>query len=176
MVGVSTVVIDNPQLTARPGGVEAERQPLRVVVDSRGRTPAGASVLAGAAKTLIATTPASGRDWRAEMAEEGAEVLELAADGTGRVSLPDLLDELGRRGVLVLLVEGGGVLHGSFFDQRLVDKVHAVIAPMIVGASKAPGAVEGRGAERMRDAVRLRDVTLERLGEDALFTGYPVWP
>ena len=75
----------------------------------------------------------------------------------------------------LLLVEGGGVLHGSFFDQRLVDKVHAVIAPMIIGAAPAPAAVSGRGAERMADAVRLRDVTVERLGEDVVVTGYPVW-
>jgi diaminohydroxyphosphoribosylaminopyrimidine deaminase/5-amino-6-(5-phosphoribosylamino)uracil reductase len=87
-----------------------------------------------------------------------------------------MLDDLGLRGILTLLVEGGGVLHGSFFDQRLVDKVHAIIAPMIVGASKAPAAVQGRGAAYMRDAVRLRDVTVERLGEDVLVTGYPAYP
>jgi diaminohydroxyphosphoribosylaminopyrimidine deaminase/5-amino-6-(5-phosphoribosylamino)uracil reductase len=175
MVGVSTVVIDNPQLTARPGGIEADRHPLRVVVDSRGRTPANASVLAGPARTLIFTTEASSQEWRHAMSEQGAEVAVVPAAEDGRVSLAPMLDDLGRRGILTLLVEGGGVLHGSFFDQRLVDKVHAVIAPMIVGASKAPGAVEGRGAERMRDAIRLRDITVERLGEDVLITGYPVY-
>ncbi len=175
MVGVSTVVIDDPQLTARPGGVDAAHQPLRIVADSSGRTPEAAKVLTGPARTLIATTAASSAGWRETMAAAGAEVIVLPA-ADGRVSLPDLLDDLGRRGVLTLLVEGGGVLHGSFFDQRLVDKVHAVIAPIIVGASKAPGAVEGRGAERMRDAVRLRDLTVERLGDDILVTGYPVYP
>ena len=85
---------------------------------------------------------------------------------------PDLLADLGRRGVLVLLVEGGGVLSGSFFDHGLVDKLHAVIAPMVIGSAEAPSAVAGRGAERMADALRLKDVTVERLGSDILVTGY----
>lgn len=173
MVGVSTVVVDNPQLTARPGGVEAARQPLRVVVDSRGRTPTDAAVLSGPAPTLIATTSAAPREWRAAMKAKGAEVAEFAADEAGRVSLRPLLAELGARGIVRLLVEGGGVLHGSFFDQRLVDKLHAVIAPLIIGAAQAPGAIAGSGASRMADALHLREVTVERLGRDILVTGYP---
>ena len=110
------------------------------------------------------------RPWREAIAATGAELLVLPQDESGRVSLTDLLTELGRRGVLSLLVEGGGVLHGSFFDQRLVDKVQAVIAPMIIGAG--PVAVAGRDVERMADALRLRDVAVERLGEDVLVTGY----
>jgi len=176
MVGAATVIIDNPQLTARPDGVLAERQPLRIVADSRGRIAAAAAVLQGPAQTLVATTAASAPAWRQAIAATGAEVLVLADDGNGRVSLPDLLAALGRREVLSLLVEGGGVLHGSFFDARLVDKLHAVLAPLIIGASQAPTPVAGHGAERMADAVRLRDVTVERLGEDVLVTGYPVWP
>jgi diaminohydroxyphosphoribosylaminopyrimidine deaminase/5-amino-6-(5-phosphoribosylamino)uracil reductase len=98
----------------------------------------------------------------------------LPEDDAHHVALLPLLEELGRRGIVTLLVEGGGVLHGSFFDQRLVDRVTAVIAPMIIGAG-AP-AVAGRGAQRMADAPRLHDITVERLGEDVLVTGYPVWP
>src|SRR5439155_24497160 len=94
----------------------------------------------------------------------------------GRVALRPLLEELGRQGVLTLLIEGGGVLHGSFFDERLVDKVHAILAPMIVGARAAPMAVAGKGANRMTDAVRLRDLTVDRSGEDILVTGYAFRP
>lgn len=176
LVGSSTVVVDDPQLTARPGGVLAERQPLRVVVDSTGRVPTTAKVLQGESQTLIATTERSSEAWRASMQREGAEVLVLASGEDGRVPLRDLLAELGRRSIVLLLCEGGGVLHGSLFDQRLVDKVTAVIAPMIVGSDAAPSAVSGTGAAYMRDAVRLREVTVERLGEDVLVTGYPVWP
>jgi diaminohydroxyphosphoribosylaminopyrimidine deaminase/5-amino-6-(5-phosphoribosylamino)uracil reductase len=176
LVGASTVVIDDPQLTARPGGVESGRQPLRVVLDSSGRIPATAKVLAGKSRTLVVTTQSSPEGWRRKIEATGAEILLLDADDEGHVPLRPMLEDLGRRGVLLLLVEGGGVVIGSFFDQRLVDKVTAVIAPMIVGAADAPAAVAGKGAAYMRDAVRLRDVVVERLGEDVLVTGYPVWP
>lgn len=174
LVGSSTVVVDDPQLTARPGGREAARQPLRVVLDSRGRTPPMARVLSGPAATLVATLEGAPEPWRASLRAAGAEVLALPAEG-GRVALRPLLEELGRRDVLSLLVEGGGVVLGSFFDAALVDKLHAVLAPMIIGADDAPAAVSGRGAYRMADALRLGDITVERLGEDVLVTGYPTY-
>ncbi len=170
-VGVSTVLIDDPQLTARPNDEMAEHQPLRVVVDSKGRTPKDASVLGCGTPTLIATTSASQEAWRTEMTQAGARVEVLPDDGAGRVSLTALLKHLGESDILTMLVEGGGVLHGSFFDGGLVDKVHAVVAPMIVGGD-APSAVVGRGAERMADALRLNDVTVEHLGDDLLIIGY----
>jgi diaminohydroxyphosphoribosylaminopyrimidine deaminase/5-amino-6-(5-phosphoribosylamino)uracil reductase len=172
-VGVNTVLVDDPQLTARPDGEAAGRQPLRVVLDSRGRTPRGANVVSCGAETLVATTDASGADWRREMEAAGARVAVLPAGERGHVSLPALLTLLGESDVLTLLIEGGGVLLGSFFDERLVDKVHAVVAPMIIGGAAAPTAVAGRGAARMADALRLREVSVEHLGDDVLVTGYP---
>jgi diaminohydroxyphosphoribosylaminopyrimidine deaminase/5-amino-6-(5-phosphoribosylamino)uracil reductase len=192
MVGVRTVLVDDPELTARPepgeGARQADgepRQPLRVVVDSRGRTPASARVLQGPAGTLVATTDASSEAWRRGMRDASAEVVVLPAcrpagqagraggpASEGRVDLGELLRHLGSRDILSLLVEGGGELLGSFFDLGLVDKVQAIIAPMIIGGHDAPTAVAGRGARRMADALRLRDVTVERLGEDVLVTGY----
>ncbi|MCH8345384.1 MAG: dihydrofolate reductase family protein, partial [Chloroflexi bacterium] len=175
LVGSSTVLVDDPLLTARPGGKDAERQPLRVVVDSRGRTPPMARVLGGPARTLIATLKGAPEPWRSSLRAAGAEVLELPSEGE-RVDLAALLRELAGRDVLSLLVEGGGVILGSFFDAGLVDKLHAIIAPIIVGAEDAPAAVAGRGAYRMADALRLRDITVDRLGEDLLVTGYPQYP
>ena len=175
LVGSSTVVVDDPLLTARPGGKDAERQPLRIVVDSRGRTPPMARVLGGPAPTLIATLKGAAEPWRSSLRAAGAEVLELPSEGE-RVDLAALLRELAGRDVLSLLVEGGGVILGSFFDAGLVDKLHAIIAPIVVGAEDAPAAVAGRGAYRMADALRLRDITVDRLGEDLLVTGYPNYP
>ena len=172
MVGVRTVLVDGPQLTARPGGVDSERQPLRIVADSRGRTPVIARVLDGPGRALLATTEAASAVWRKQMTEAGAELLVLP-DVEGRVDVAALLRVLGERQTLSLLVEGGGELLGSFFDRGLVDKVHAVVAPLIIGGRDAPAAVAGRGVERMADALRLRDVAVERLGEDVLVTGYP---
>jgi len=178
MVGVRTVLIDNPELTARPEPGEGARnsdgeprQPLRIVADSRGRTPPSARAFHGPAGTLIATTDASTEAWRREMRDAGAEVLVLPAS-EGRVDLGALLRHLGGRDVLSLLVEGGGELLGRFFDLGLVDKVQAIVAPIIIGGEEAPTAVAGRGAPRMADALRLREVAVERLGEDLLVTGY----
>ncbi len=175
MVGVRTVLIDDPQLTARPGGIDSERQPLRIVADSSGRTPVTARVLDGPGRALLATTSASSASWRRQMAEAGAEVLVLP-DSAGRVDLAELIRVLGERQLLSLLVEGGGELLGAFFDAGLVDKVQAVIAPLVIGGRDAPAAVAGRGVERMAEALRLGEVIVERLGEDMLVTGYPIQP
>lgn len=176
VVGSNTVLVDNPQLTARPGGsAEGAHQPLRVVVDSRGRVPADAAMLQGPSPALVATTEDAPGTWRAQLRRAGAEVLVLPAHHE-RVDLAALLGVLGGRGVLTALFEGGCVLLGSLFDARLVDRVQAVIAPLIIGAAKAPAAVAGRGAYRMADAAQLRDVTVERLGSDVLVSGLVAWP
>ncbi|GMU40708.1 MAG: bifunctional diaminohydroxyphosphoribosylaminopyrimidine deaminase/5-amino-6-(5-phosphoribosylamino)uracil reductase [Chloroflexota bacterium] len=174
-VGSNTVLVDDPELTARPEGVADPHQPLRVVFDSHGRTPPSARVLRGGGALLL-TTDAATEAWRAAVEAAGAAVERVTAGPDGRIDLGAALDLLGRRGVLTLLVEGGGTLLGAFFDQRHVGRLYAVIAPVIVGASTAPSAVAGRGAERMRDAPRLRDLTVQRLGDDTLIAGVPVWP
>jgi diaminohydroxyphosphoribosylaminopyrimidine deaminase/5-amino-6-(5-phosphoribosylamino)uracil reductase len=170
--GVNNVLLDDPQLTARPGGKLAERQPLRIVADSRGRTPLDAKVLGEGGKTLIATTDASPPEWRKQIEAHGAEACVLPAGDDGRIDLRALMQLLGERGVLTLLVEGGGVLHAGFFAAGLVDKVHAIIAPKIVGGTAYP-AVAGAGVEMMKDALVLRDVETIHLGSDVAFVGYP---
>lgn len=176
VVGSRTVLVDDPQLTARPeGATEDTHQPLRVVVDSTGRIPPTARVLQTPPPTLVATTDAAPEEWRAAVRRTGAEVLTLPSRD-GHVDLDALLGVLGGRGTLTVLFEGGGMLLGSLFDARLVDRVQAVIAPLIIGAAEAPSAVSGRGAYRMADAPRLRDVTVERFGDDTLISGLPVWP
>jgi diaminohydroxyphosphoribosylaminopyrimidine deaminase/5-amino-6-(5-phosphoribosylamino)uracil reductase len=171
MCGVNNVLLDDPQLTARPDGVLAARQPLRIVADSRGRTPLDAKVAGPGGPTLIATTDAAPMPWRAAMHASGVEVCVLAAGDDGRVELHALMALLGDRGVQSLLVEGGGVLHGGLFAAGLVDKVHAIIAPKIVGGDAYP-AVAGAGAQRMANAITLRDVEVLRLGSDVAFVGY----
>jgi diaminohydroxyphosphoribosylaminopyrimidine deaminase/5-amino-6-(5-phosphoribosylamino)uracil reductase len=161
LVGVNTVMVDDPELTARVEG-EDSRQPLRVVLDSRLRIRQSARVVG--ANTLIATTK-PGR-------VGAAEVLRLPAAPDGRVDLPPLLDELGRRGILSLLVEGGAEVHASFFAAGLVDKVHAYVAPRLVGGRAAPGPLGGEGVEHLAAATHLSEVDFVRLGDDLLITGY----
>jgi diaminohydroxyphosphoribosylaminopyrimidine deaminase/5-amino-6-(5-phosphoribosylamino)uracil reductase len=161
LVGVNTVLIDDPELSTR-GPDAARRQPVRIVLDSSLRTPRGARVLGP--RTLLASTRAG------EFA--GAEVLQLPADPLGRVSLEPLLDELGRRGIISLLVEGGAEALASFFASGLVDRVCAYVAPIVIGGRDAPGPVGGQGIEHLADAFRLRDVEVQTLDGDFLISGY----
>jgi diaminohydroxyphosphoribosylaminopyrimidine deaminase / 5-amino-6-(5-phosphoribosylamino)uracil reductase len=161
LVGVGTVIADDPELTARVGG-SAGRQPLRVVLDSQLRTPPNAKVVGP--NTVIATT-------RSGVVGE-AETLVLAPTLQGRVELGPLLDELGRRGILSLLVEGGAEVHASFFAEGLVDKVQACFAPIIIGGRGAPGPVGGEGIRSLSDAIRLHEVDTTRIGDDLWIAGY----
>ncbi len=161
LVGVNTVIADDPELTVRING-DSSRQPLRVVVDSQLRIRQSAKIVG--ANTLIATT----RPGRMG----AAEVLRLPAAADGRVSLPALLDELGQRGMLSLLVEGGAEVHGSLFAERLVDKVYAYVAPRLIGGKEAPGPLGGSGVEHLAGATRLKELDLVRLGDDLVITGY----
>ncbi|MHB8732005.1 MAG: bifunctional diaminohydroxyphosphoribosylaminopyrimidine deaminase/5-amino-6-(5-phosphoribosylamino)uracil reductase RibD [bacterium] len=186
LVGVGTVLRDDPALTARTGAsrrpVPSERgdaasgrspgaQPRRVVLDSRLRTPLGARVLArDGVPVIVATTRASSPDARRALEERGVEV--VICDGADEhVDLPALLRELGTRGVLSLLVEGGAAVHGAFMEAGLVDKVLAYVAPAVVGGG-GPGPSAGAGVAAMADARRLRPVEVHRFGGDVLIEAY----
>lgn len=161
LVGVNTVLLDDPELSAR-GLASDQRQPVRIVLDSGLRTPVGARVLGP--RTILATTRAG------EVA--GAKVMRLPADARGRVSLEPLLDGLGHSGFLSLLVEGGSEVHASFLANGLVDKVYAYVAPILIGGRDAPSPVGGHGVERLADALKLRDTEVETLDGDFLISGY----
>ena len=174
MVGINTVLADDPKLTARnQQGQPLDRQPLRVVVDSRCRTPTTAGLLQEPGAAIIATCEDAPQREVARLEAAGAEVFRGPSAPDGRVHLPPLLAELGRRDVVSLVVEGGGMLLGSLFDAGLVDKVYAFIAPSIIGGAEAASPVEGKGAARMADAWRLERTDLRRMGPDWLITGYP---
>lgn len=156
LVGVGTVLADDPALTVRP---DPGRQPLRVVVDGRGRTPAGAQVLDDAAPTLVVTHGPS-------YGEERTLVLEPAADG--RVDLGALLSALAEREVVSVLLEGGPRLAGAFVAQGLVDRVVGYVAPALLGAG--PAALQDAGIGTIDGAVRLRLLDVTRLGDDVRLT------
>src|SRR5256886_12139995 len=161
LVGINTVITDNPELTTRLDG-EAVRQPLRIVVDSQLRIRQSARVVGP--NTVIATT----RGGRVGL----AEVVKLPATGDGRVSLPDLMDELGRRNVISVLVEGGAEIHAAMLSEQLVDKVFAYVGPKLIGGREAPGPLGGKGIERLAEATGLHDLDVTRLGDDFLISGY----
>lgn len=174
LVGIETVMTDDPQLTTRIEGVTDVRHPLRVILDSTGRIPPTARVVDPAlpGRTVVATTSGCPAECRRALADGGVEVLVLPADD-GRVSLTALLKTLGQREITSLLVEGGGTVLGSFFAHGLVDKVQAFIAPLIIGGRDAPMPVGGTGAARIAEAWRLAAVHVQELGPDVLIGGYP---
>lgn len=171
MVGINTVLADDPRLTARDGsGTALDRQPLRVVVDSRGRMPAAARMLGEPGATLVVT--ASGGHEARPYGEVSSLETAVLPGADGLVDLEGLMSHLGEREVASVVVEGGGALLGSLFDGGLVDKVSAFVAPVIVGGAEAPSPVAGEGVESIGDALRLRDVEVLRLGEDVAVVGY----
>jgi diaminohydroxyphosphoribosylaminopyrimidine deaminase/5-amino-6-(5-phosphoribosylamino)uracil reductase len=174
MVGVNTVLVDDPQLTVRicagRGGM-IKRQPLRVIVDSKGRTPATARLFGEPGTTLLALGGPVSPQMEIVWGRLGAEFLELPGEG-GLVELKSLLKALGEREVTSVLVEGGSLLLGSLFDSGLVDKVVAFIAPIIIGGDGAKTAISGRGVDRVAESFRLEHIRVERLGEDLMVSGY----
>jgi diaminohydroxyphosphoribosylaminopyrimidine deaminase/5-amino-6-(5-phosphoribosylamino)uracil reductase len=164
MVGANTVRCDDPQLTVRHG--VSGKQPLRVVVDGRGRTPMTSKLFNDAhwKRTVVLTTRLSSTRWRRYLILRGIDVV-IAPQKGAPVDLRAGLEALGSRNVTSVLIEGGGELHGSLFDARLVDKVMFFYAPIVIGGRKAVTAVAGEGAVKVRNAVRLRDCRWKHLGK-----------
>lgn len=173
MVGINTVLADDPRLTSRCGvkGGTARKQPLRVIVDAKARIPLTARLFGEPGSTLVAAGRRVSSEERAAFAQVGAELFELPS-AEGLVDLKELLKALGEREITSVLVEGGGILLGSLFDSGLVDKVVVFIAPVIIGGSEAKTAVGGKGVDRVADSIKLKRISVERLGDDIMVSGY----
>ena len=173
MTGVNTILVDNPRLTSRCGGKggEAKKQPLRVIVDGKGRTPLDAQVFSEPGEVLLALGKLAKPEEKAAFAQIGAELLELPSAG-GLVDLKGLLKVLGEHEITSVLVESGGTLLGSLFDNGLIDKVIAFIAPIIIGGKEAKTAVGGKGVDKVVDSLKLERVSVEKFGDDLMVSGY----
>lgn len=172
MVGIGTALADDPRLTARDErGNPMERQPLRIVVDTRGRLPASARLLSEPGRTLIAVGPNADRASSSPFTDRvEIQAFPLRDGGVDLESLTQFLAK--ERSITSIMVEGGGTLLGALFDLGLIDKVAAFVAPTIIGGALAPSPVGGRGAKSMADALELRSVQWKRFGRDAAFIGY----
>lgn len=169
LVGIGTVMADDPQLTVR---LVRGRNPLRVVVDSRLRIPVEARVLAeGAASgTLIVTSEDADERRAKELKKVRCEILRVAGakDGPG-IGFESLLREFGNRGIASVLVEGGKGIITSLLKARAVDRVVALIAPKIIG--QGIEAVGDLGTTRLDDAIRFVSIKTNKLGSDIVFDG-----
>ncbi len=174
MVGVNTVLADDPLLTCRccgGRGGTARKQPLRVIVDGKGHTPPTARLFGEPGKTLLALGRSVTPEGARAFTQVGAELLKVPL-AEGLVDLEKLLKALGEREITSVLVEGGGILLGSLFDRGLVDKVIVFIAPIIIGGEEAKPAVGGRGVDKVADSLKLERISVERFGEDLMVSGY----
>jgi 2,5-diamino-6-(ribosylamino)-4(3H)-pyrimidinone 5'-phosphate reductase len=163
MIGMNTVLVDNPKLTIKCG-----RSPLKIVVDSLARTPPTARLLThrGESKVMIAVGGKAPAHRIKALRKAGAEVFR--AGRRRRVNLKILMEELHRRGVGRLLVEGGGNLNWSLIREGLVDEVQVALTPVIIGGRKAVSLVEGEGFGRISEAQRLKLLSVEKVGFNLL--------
>jgi diaminohydroxyphosphoribosylaminopyrimidine deaminase/5-amino-6-(5-phosphoribosylamino)uracil reductase len=175
LVGSGTALADRPALTARDAQPAPEHQPLRVLLDGRGRVPAAGPLFDGAlAPTLVITTPAAPDAAVSAWLAAGAKVQVVAAGARGRgVDLRAALEVLGGLGVLQVLVEGGAEVAGSLLEEGLVDRLVTYVAPTVLGARGRP-ALDVAGAATMADAERWRLVDVERLDDDVRLEYAPV--
>ena len=173
MVGIGTVLQDDPLLTVRLPYLKNPRQPLRVVVDSKLRIPLKSQIVktAGHYPTLVATTNSAPLAQIKKLEKAKVEVLTVAKDRQGRVSLNALLEKLAKRGILSVLLEGGPTLNASALQGKLVDHLLFFIAPKLIGGEKAPGAIGGEGINRLKDAIPVKNLRVRKLGSDLLLQG-----
>ena len=168
MVGIGTVLADNPRLTTRLAQGDGKYS-LRIVVDSTLRTPSSAALLTQAGSTLILTSAAA-RDADAErLRSEQVEILRVAGH-PGAIDLVDAMRQLGARGIQSILLEGGGRLHHGALHAGIVDRLCVFVAPLLLGGSGLP-VFCGPGVSNLKDAFRLRQLHVERYGDDLLLHG-----
>jgi len=168
MIGVNTVLRDNPKLDAW----FAKKHPIKIVTDSHLSTPENAGIFSGNSPVIIATIPAvAGQETdNRNILSQKAKILEVK-EKSGEVNLKDMMKKLGAMEITNIIVEGGGTLIGSLFDEGLVDRVMFFISPKIIGGKDSLSSVMGRGISRIDNAIKIKNVVLRHFGEDILVEG-----
>lgn len=162
VVGINTVLQDNPSLTVR--GIPGAKKPVRVILDHHLRTPGTAKVLNHQAKTVIVCGEQYSRERARQLMIKGIEVMQVK-------SLQELLRKLAARGIAKVLVEGGGEVHASFIEQKLADQVFVVMAPLIIGGRQAITPVSGQGISKIKDAAKLHNIKITTTGDNLIIQG-----
>lgn len=176
MVGVETVLSDDPQLNIRLGRNRVQpggwKSPLKIVADSKARIPLDAKILLQEPQlSIIAVTEQADKRKILEIRRKGAQVI-ICRERDGRVDLQHLMQLLGTVGVDSIMIEGGSTLAFSSLHDGIVDKVVTFIAPKLIGGSKAPSAVGGKGIRSMEEAIPLTNMSYRKAGNDIMVEGY----
>ena len=169
LVGIGTVLADNPSLTTRlePQG----KNPVRIIVDSKARIPLDAQVITDGLPTIVAVTTEAPQEKLEALRALGITILTTEAK-QGRVDLRRLFEILGQQKITSILIEGGASINATVFAENLVDKINWFIAPKIIGGTGAPGPVGGIGIADVNQATLFEDIKMESIGEDILISAY----
>lgn len=171
LVGVNTIVKDDPSLTVRLFGKKVKAQPIRVVLDSLARTPLTSLILKNKnARTIIVVSPKAPPLRVHALEKRGAQII-IGRTLQGKVDLKCLMAELGKRQIMSVLIEGGGETNASALAAGIVDRIYCFIAPKIIGGRNTLTPVEGRGITRLRKALVLYNIKVERIGHDIMIEG-----
>jgi 3,4-dihydroxy 2-butanone 4-phosphate synthase/GTP cyclohydrolase II len=169
LIGINTLLIDDPQLTVR---LVEGRDPRPIILDSSLRTPKGAAILQRAEhRCLLAGTSKNEAERVVELENLGSEVLNCRPDPRGKVDLVDLMRRLGQRGIRSVMVEGGSEVITSFLDSRLVDQLIITLAPRFVGGLP----VFRRSMAATGPGIHLEDTTYIQCGPDVIIWARPQW-
>ncbi|MCA9042972.1 MAG: bifunctional diaminohydroxyphosphoribosylaminopyrimidine deaminase/5-amino-6-(5-phosphoribosylamino)uracil reductase RibD [Planctomycetaceae bacterium] len=170
LVGIGTVLHDDPLLTARPAGV---RTATRVVLDSHARLPLTSQLVktSSDAPVLLFVSDTAEHQRVQQLEDAGVAVVRVSNNAHGHVDIEQVLRELGTRQMTNVLVEGGGSVLGSLWDRDLIDEVHVFVAPKIIGGSEALGPVGGVGRDKVPDITSLRGMNMQLVGEDVYLHG-----
>jgi len=168
IVGVGTILKDDPMLTAR---IKGGRDPYRIILDSRLRIPEDAKVIEiSPSRTIVATTELSPKDKRDRLEKKGVRIIILDSK-QGRVNLKTCLFRLGGMEMMSVLVEGGSQVNGAFLDEGLIDKFILFLSPRLIGDKDALGIFGGKGIESLRETISLNEFRVRKIGGDILLEG-----
>jgi diaminohydroxyphosphoribosylaminopyrimidine deaminase/5-amino-6-(5-phosphoribosylamino)uracil reductase len=173
MTGAGTVIADDPRLTVRiavRGGI-THKQPLRIILDGLGHTPVTSRLFSEPGRTLLVTSDNLAQNVLDSFSNRGVEILKMPAK-KGVIDLKSLMLILAEKEITNILVESGGILLGSLFDNGMVDKVVAFLAPIIIGGQNARSAVAGTGYDKLIQCASLKRVKVDRVGDDIMVSGY----
>lgn len=166
LIGINTVLKDNePMRLIRTKG----KNPLRIILDSSLRTPLDSQILWNKEVIIATVKSKEDKEKKTKLKNTGVTILSFPPP---KISLKVLLQELYKREIISILVEGGGKTLGSFVDAKLVDKVYAFHTPIIIGGERGITAVGGEGIGTIAEAIKLQDVTFRRFGDNILTIGY----
>jgi len=169
MVGVNTVIADDPELTCR---INNEKNLIRIIVDTNLRIPLDSKVVKNNDKlTIVATTLMANENKKQSLRDLGVKVIEVPSKNN-KVNLKELVKKLGQEGIDSILIEGGGTLNFSALEANIVDKIIFYIAPKILGGEDSKSSIAGRGFSELNQAVNLINMNYRRIGEDLVVEGY----